>query len=268
MTPLALDLVIGAIIVVSTLAAYFRGIVREFFILAGFALAVFVSYKGGHLLVPGIGKWLGAPPEGSHEKTALILGIVSPAVASYILSYGGVFMLIFILIMVIRILITRWINEAGLGVVDRLLGAAFGFLRGFLLVFVIYATCYYLITRNKFPDWARNSISVPILDSTMTWANKHFDLDKIIEDRGNGIAIKIDKIDLDKVGAETSTAVKELKDEVKKEEKEIQKAVPETPPSPVPSASPAPSDPRIGPGPQPVLPQQPVTPPSGAAPAP
>ena len=170
------------------------------------------------------------------RKANLVLGLVSPAVASYIISYGGVFLLIFALMIVIRILISRWIAEAGLSVVDRLLGAGFGFLRGFLLIFVVYATCYYLITKDKFPDWAKNSVSVPILDSTLAWTRTHFDLDKMIEDRGNGIAIKLDKVDLDKLGQETGEAAKELKDEVKKEETEIQKAMPETPPAPVPTA--------------------------------
>ena len=240
MTPHALDLAIGAIILLSTLIAYFRGIVREFFTLAGFALASFISYKGGHLLVPGLGKWLGVPPEGSNEKVDLVLGLVSPTVASYIIAYGGVFLLVFILMIVLRVMATRWIKEAGLSVVDRLLGAGFGFLRGFILVFVVYTTCYYLISKDKFPEWVKNSHSAPIFEGTLAWTKTHIDLDKMIEDRGNGIAIKLDKVDLDKAGAETGEAAKELKAEVKKEETEIQKAIPETPPAPLPSAPPAP----------------------------
>ena len=255
MTPLAFDLTIGAIIFLSTLIAYFRGIVREIFTLAGFALATFVAYKGGHLLMPGVGKWLGVLPEGGHEK-ADVLGLVTPTIGAYVISYGGVFLLIFTLMIIIRLLISRWINEAGLGVVDRLLGAGFGFLRGFLLIFVVYATCYYLISRDKFPEWAKDSYSVPILDSTLAWTKTHIDLDKIIEDRGSGIAIKLDKVDLDKVGKETGDAAKELKADVKKEETEIQKAVPEMPPAPAPEVQPLAVQPA---------PQQPVTPPPPAA---
>ena len=231
MTPLALDITIGTIIFLSTLIAYFRGIVREFFTLAGFALATFASYEGGHLLVPGLGKWLGVLPDSTQEKVS-ILGLLTPTMASKVIAYGGVFLLVLVLMIVIRLLISRWIKEAGLGVVDRLLGAGFGFLRVFLLVFVVYATCFYLIGKDKFPDWAKNSTSVPVLGSTMDWTNKHVDLSKIIQDRGNGIAITLDKVDLDKLSPETAGAAKELKDEMKKEVTQIQKAVPETPPAP------------------------------------
>jgi len=62
MTPHALDLTIALILILSTLVAYFRGIVRELFMLAGFTLAAFISVKAGHLLVPDVSKWMGTLP--------------------------------------------------------------------------------------------------------------------------------------------------------------------------------------------------------------
>ncbi len=266
MTPLALDIAIGSIIFLSTLIAYFRGIIREFFTLAGLGLATYVSYKGGHLLVPGLQKWLGAATDSATEK-ATVLGLLKPTMASYVIAYGGVFLLIFVLMIVVRILTTRAIQDAGLGVLDRLIGAAFGFARGFLLVFVVYATCFYLITKDKFPEWAKNSYSVPVLDNALAWTSQHIELDKIIKDEGSGISIKLDKVDPDKLGKDAGEAAKELKDEVKKEEQQVQKAVPDTTPAPVPTA-PAPSTisaPEQSSTP-PAAPQPPIAPPAPPAP--
>jgi membrane protein required for colicin V production len=227
MTPLALDIAIGLIIFLSTLAAYFRGLIKEVFTLLGLAVAVFLAYKLGHLLVPEFNQWLHVPEEGDKTKTELVWGLMSPALASKVFSYGGTFLSALLVMILLGHFISRWIQEAGLGIVDRLLGAGFGLLRGFLLVFLFYVPSTYLIEYKKFPDWAKNSFSVPVLQSALDWTNKTFELDKKIEDRGNGIAIKFDKVDLDKIGAEAARqAEEELKAAIAKEEKEVQKGDP------------------------------------------
>jgi len=282
MTPHALDLTIGLIILLSTLVAYFRGIVRELFMLAGFALAAFVSVKGGHLLVPDVAKWMGTLPNPADEKPT-VLSLLKPSVATDVVAYGGVFLLIFILMVVIRMMISHWVNAAGLSVMDKVLGAFFGFLRGYLLVFVIFATCLYMGSykgdTDDLPDWAKNSVSVPILESTLIWTNKNIDLKSTMKD----IANRIEKVNFDKTAKEAGDAGTELKNEVKKEEKDIEKSSPETPPAavPVPAVTaapvPAPSAPAAGkgaaptpdaPAPAPAAPAAAGSPPPGAPTAP
>jgi membrane protein required for colicin V production len=231
MTPLALDIAVGLIIFLSTLVAYLRGIIKEIFTLGGFTVAVYLAYKLGHLLVPEFNNWLHVPAEGDQEKTELVWGLMKPALAAKVFSYGGTFLTSLLIMMLAGYFISRWVHEAGLTILDRLLGASFGFLRGFLLVFMFYVPCVYLVGEKDFPNWAKNSTSVPILQSTMSWVNKTFDLDKKIEDRGNGIAIKFDKVDIDKIKNEAARrAEEELKAAIAKEEKEIQKGVPEEKP--------------------------------------
>jgi uncharacterized membrane protein required for colicin V production len=273
MTPVALDIAVGLFILLSVLVAYFRGIVKEIFTLGGFAAAVFTAYKVGHLLVPEFNQWLHVTEGKEADKSEYILGILSPALTSKVAAYGGTFLLVFFVAMLIGFFVSRWIKDAGLGIVDHLFGATFGFLRGFLLVFLIYVPCTYLIGQQKFPDWAKQSRSVAILQGTVDWANKSFQLDKIIEDRGGAIVLKFDKVDLDKIGSGISTEERELKDKIKQEEKEIQKEVPATPPAPVPvpvlnpppqpapaPASPPPAQPEPAPAPAPAPAQAPATP--------
>ncbi|MCE9507393.1 MAG: CvpA family protein [Alphaproteobacteria bacterium] len=252
MTALALDIAIGFVILLSTVAAYFRGFVKEVFTLIGITVAVFFAYKFGHLLVPEFNQWLHVPAEGDKAKVELIWGLLSPAMASKVAAYGGTFLLVFVVMTLTGYFLSRWIKETGLGIVDRLLGGAFGFLRGFLLVFLIYVPSTYLIDQKKLPEWTKESFSLPILQSTLAWTTRTFELDKKIEDQGSGIAIKLDKIDIDKLGGDVrSQAEEELKAAIEREEKETQKMAPEAPPSeplnepeggePVPDPAAAPS---------------------------
>lgn len=242
MTPIALDVAIGIILLISILIGYFRGIIKEVFTIAGLALAIFASYQLAHMLVPGINKWLDVPPEGSAQKTELFMGFLSPALAAKVIAYGGTFLLVFMITTLLGFLITHWVKEMGLGVVDRLLGAGFGFARGFLLVFLIYVPFTYLIDQKKMPEWAKNSVSVPILQKALEWSNKNFELDKKIEDRGNGIVIKFDKIDTDKLGKDAEKAIgnlspaeQDLKESIRQEEEETQKGAEEVEPTPPPA---------------------------------
>lgn len=273
MTPNALDLSIALIILLSTLVAYFRGIVREIFMLTGVALAAFVAYKGGHLLVPDVSKWMGTLPNPADEKPT-VLSLLKPSVATDVIAYGGVFLLVFILMIVIRMMISHWVDAAGLNVADKVLGAFFGFLRGFLLVFVVFATCLYMAYAGEpdaLPEWAKNSISVPILESTLIWTNKNIDLKSTIKT----VDDKLQKINFDKTAKEAGDASTELKAEVKKEETAVQKSQPETPPAAVPvpavtaapvPASPAPPAAGKGPAPTPDAPS-PQPAPAPASPA-
>lgn len=52
MTPAILDIAVIVILLLSTLIAYFRGIIREIFTIIGLLAASFISYKFGHLLIP------------------------------------------------------------------------------------------------------------------------------------------------------------------------------------------------------------------------
>lgn len=238
MTPLAFDIAVGVIILLSIMISYFRGVIREVFTLVGLGLAVYISCAAGPLLKPGIGKWFGATAEGSADHPPMVFGLVDANLATKIVAYGGIFLFVLICMFVLRMLITRWIKEAGLSVVDRLLGAVFGFLRGFLLVFAVYAVCFYLVTEEKLPEWVRGSRSAPVFNKTIAWLDKNFALsERFIKDEGGHISIQLDKVDLDKVGEEVkekgADAVQDLKDEIKKEESAIEKTPDTAPPPPM-----------------------------------
>lgn len=219
MTPMALDITIAVVILCSMVIAYLRGIVKEVFTIVAIVAAVGTTYFAGHLLIPEFNDWLGVPKEGEEaaEEAALVLGILSPELAAKAFSYGSAFLFTFIVMTLIGYFISRTIKEMGLGLLDRVLGAGFGFLRGFIVVFLLFLPINFLVSEEKFPDWAKESYSVPILKAAVDFADQTFELKKKIEDRGDGIAIKIEKIDTEKLGKAALKKIEELPPEKKEQ---------------------------------------------------
>jgi uncharacterized membrane protein required for colicin V production len=241
MTPQALDLTILLTIILSTGFACWRGFVREMLTIAGVGLSGFAAWKGGHLLVPVFNDWLGVTKDGgsaaadavskgtnadaatreaieaAHRKSELIMGVISPELLAKVCAYGAAFAMVFIIMTLVSFFVTKSIEQAGLGVVDKAAGAMFGLVRGFLLIFLPYVICYVAVGKNveKFPAWAKNSSSVPILEQIYTRADSAVKLDKIA-DRLNDIA----KIKFDEEKHALSKNEKEVKEDLSREEKD------------------------------------------------
>ena len=146
--------------------------------------------------------------------------------ASKFLSYGGTYAGVLIIVILLGKLFSRWAKEAGVEFIDKGLGGAFGFARGFLIMFLIYLPFNYLIEDNNFPKWAKDSYSVVSFHKTFQWWKKEIKLDEKIEERGEGGMIKFSKIDPKDLGVEEGSstftesiteATKKLRDAMSKE---------------------------------------------------
>jgi membrane protein required for colicin V production len=215
MTPAALDIAIACILLLSGMVAYFRGIIREAFTIVALVAATGAAYFGGSLMEPAFRTWLHVKPgvgeqaahavskaagsgtDASIVKSDLFMGVIAPEKAAVIFSYLSVFVFIYLVMTLIGFFLTRAVNESGLSVVDRLLGLGFGLARGFLLVFLFYVPVHLMMDYKKYPDWAKNSISVPILEESAVYADAHLDIAKFIENRGNQLVVKLKKPELD-----------------------------------------------------------------------
>ncbi|MDE1151991.1 MAG: CvpA family protein [Micavibrio sp.] len=215
MTPAALDIIIACILALSALVAYFRGLIREIFTIIALIVASGAAYLGGDMMIPSFDKWLhvdkkvGAEAANAVSKAAasgtdasliahknLIFGIVDPSLASVVCAYASVFVFFWLVMSLVGYFISRTVAESGMGILDKILGAAFGLARGFLVVFLFFLPISFLIDQEKFPDWAKNSISVPILEQAVVIVNDHVDLKKFVAENGSSFISKVNKIEL------------------------------------------------------------------------
>jgi membrane protein required for colicin V production len=114
-----LDVVIVAVIALSTLLSLFRGVVKEILSLAVWVLAFWLAFHY------------------SSAASRLLEGVIPYESA----RLGATFLLIFIAVllagMLVSTFVSRLVQAGGLGVADRALGAVFGALRGVVVVAVL-----------------------------------------------------------------------------------------------------------------------------------
>ena len=110
----AFDWFLVVVLVLSTILAFLRGIIRALFSFAGFVIGILVA------------SW-NFPAVAAHLSNV----ITSVAVAE-IVSFVLILALVVLLFHLAAALLQRTVKAVGLGFVDRLLGAIFGFFRGCL----------------------------------------------------------------------------------------------------------------------------------------
>ncbi len=128
------DYFIIGIIVFSSLVSFWRGFVREVFSLAGWVVAFFVASSFYPYLA------------------SLLLQINSPYLQNSEYLRNGIaaailFIAVLIVSGIVNALVGQLVDKTGLSGTDRVLGAAFGVLRG---VFIVAAILFFLDTFTPF----------------------------------------------------------------------------------------------------------------------
>ena len=138
-----LDLVVIALIALSVLFAYWRGMVREVVALAAWIVGLVAAFR-------------------YMEPVATIFSgfDLAPAVR-HVLAFALILVLFMIGGALVAWLLRSAVHAVGLGFVDRLLGAIFGVARGVLLA-VLFALVAGLTALPQ-RDWWQNSLLGPVL---------------------------------------------------------------------------------------------------------
>jgi len=125
-----IDGVVAAVIVLSAILAYSRGLIREIMAIAGWIGAAILAYvfaaQAQPLVkeIPGLSKLIGDSCE-----------------LSIIVGFAAVFAVGLVLAALFTPLLSSWVNQSFLGGLDQALGFLFGVARGVLLVavaFIVY----------------------------------------------------------------------------------------------------------------------------------
>lgn len=146
------DGVVVAVLAVSAVLAFLRGLVHE---------------------VLGVGAWIGA---------AVLALVLRPEVAPYLqdsvepawladaLASGGIFLTVLLILKLIIGFIARKVQDSMLGGTDRALGLLFGVARGAFLVILAYIIGGMLLpTADRWPEPVRDARSLPLVLDGAKW---------------------------------------------------------------------------------------------------
>ncbi|MGI4756957.1 MAG: CvpA family protein [Janthinobacterium lividum] len=137
-----LDWIFAVTLAVSTVTAFLRGLILSIVSLAGLVAGVFAAAFYASRVSPYLLRWFGSLPFA--RVAAFVLILVSVCLLAALLGR----------------LLRRMCSLVGLGILDRLAGAAFGFLRGVLLLAgLVVPLTPYLQTFTV----ARSSVLLPYL---------------------------------------------------------------------------------------------------------
>lgn len=148
-----LDAALVAIAVLSGLLAMYRGLTREVlsilsWIAAAAAVLYFVLY---------------------HKPAAeqLAAQFHAPVAVAQVVAGGLIFLIILIVVHLVTARISDTILDSRIGIIDRILGFAFGVVRGFVLVVIPYMFYESFVPdpNQQFP-WVREASSLPYIKST------------------------------------------------------------------------------------------------------
>ncbi|MBV1797288.1 CvpA family protein [Siccirubricoccus sp. G192] len=149
------DGVVLAVLAVSAVVAFLRGLVQE---------------------VLGVGAWVGASLAALALRPAIVpvLRDLLPAdwpdwvVDGF--AIGGVFILLLIILKVIIAGIARWVQDSVLGGTDRALGLVFGLARGAFLVILAYILGGMVLpATERWPEAVRDARSLPLVIEGADW---------------------------------------------------------------------------------------------------
>ena len=143
----AFDYAVLTVILASVLLGLWRGVVSEILALAAWVVAFLVA----RLVAVGVANAL----TGQIAEPGLRLAV----------AYVLVFVSVLLIFGIARVLISLLLKAVGLGVLDRLLGAAFGVLRGILVVLEVVLVAG--MTPLPKAEWWREATLAPPLETAV-----------------------------------------------------------------------------------------------------
>jgi membrane protein required for colicin V production len=153
------DLLVLAVLAVSALLAFIRGLVREVLGLAAWVGAIFAGVWALPRVRPQFQQWLGTSPW------------VDPV------AFGVVFVLCLIVLMIIARWIGAIVRESPIHGLDRTLGLVFGLVRGAALVILAYIIAGMVIQVDRWPGVVLQARSLPLVYHGASWAVQRLPVD-------------------------------------------------------------------------------------------
>jgi membrane protein required for colicin V production len=140
------DLIVIVVLLVSGVFAFVRGFVHEVLAVASWVGAAFVTLYAYPLVQP----W--------------VLGVIAVEFIASLLTGVGLFLVALVLFSVLTRILSNRIQHSSLGALDRSLGLLFGFLRGAVIVVLVWLALGYMVTAGDRPTWIQEARSRPLVE--------------------------------------------------------------------------------------------------------
>ena len=148
------DILALAVLLISAVIAFLRGFIREVLTILGTLGAMAASYFGGPHFIPTVHGWLGVVPDEQPER---LFGVVPYDLLGTILAYGSIFIVVIIVLSIISHILAETAKSLGLGAVDRTFGVIFGFVRGLVLLGLLYLPVHLMVAPETKAAWFEGS---------------------------------------------------------------------------------------------------------------
>ncbi|NCB50050.1 MAG: CvpA family protein [Alphaproteobacteria bacterium] len=150
-----LDLIVFAILFLSGVFAWYRGLVRELLGITSWIVAGIAALYGAPYVIPYVGNFFQNP------------SLVS------ILSAGITALFVLIIFAFFNTFISKMLHKSALSGLDRILGFAFGLLRGTLLVSISYFCFTLVLPEGSLSEFSKGSFSEKYIVESTNYL-KHF----------------------------------------------------------------------------------------------
>jgi membrane protein required for colicin V production len=152
-----IDIIVGALLLISAIIAFIRGFIREVLTIMGVVGGLIAAYLFGGAVAVQVRKWLGV--EDGAEQVEKLFDIIPYTLVADVLAYGGVFIVVVIILSIASHFLAESVRNLGLGAVDRSLGALFGLARGVLLLGLVYVPIHIGFDSKTVDEWFKGSRS-------------------------------------------------------------------------------------------------------------
>ncbi len=142
------DIAILAVIALSSLFGIARGLVKEVLSLLVWIAAIVIAYQYSDSLSPMLGS------------------VTSNATAQYALAFAIIVIAVLIGGSLVNAFMSRLVNFAGLQASDRILGAAFGMVRGVVICAIVV---YFAASVYSQEPWWQESLTLPYIEGVIDW---------------------------------------------------------------------------------------------------
>ena len=182
------DLVVAAVIIVSAIISFLRGLIRETLTIAGMVGGLFMAYSFGDNLAPVFRNWFGVDP----EEPGKLFDIIPMTLVADGTAYISIFVLFVIIISVASYFIGSAVKAMGLGPVDRSLGVVFGIVRAVILLALLYLPFHLLMEPEAKTEFFAESKTFTYIERTAAFMAGFLPSEEEVEE-------KIENVDEDSI---------------------------------------------------------------------